>query len=110
MKLIYIITLLFLLATTSTTIIIGVASIEEIEVNLENHIFNHLETAASLDANHVESYISILESKAMDFSSDGKIKECVYDLTHKQAGCTLEQLSSHLIDNKLPLYDYFLEI
>jgi len=52
---------------------------------------------------HVKTFLKLIKSRAIDFSSDGKIKDCLYYLPDNQEKCTYEDLTNHLIINKLPV-------
>lgn len=53
-------------------------------------------------AEHIETYLESLEGRMVDFSSDGKIKDCLSDISRGAGSCTKEAFSTHLLVNKLP--------
>src|SRR3989338_1139541 len=71
-----------------------------------------LEAVAVSRTRHIETFLDAMKGRMTDFASDGKIKDCLYDLDNDIVdGCTPEELSRHLIQNKLPavkgLYEVF---
>lgn len=72
---------------------------------LEYKINLHLRTITRSKKNHIETFIHMMKGRFIDFSSDGKIEDCLYNLNMNNSECTSESLSYHLKENKLPLID-----
>ena len=81
----------------------------EVKDVLEYQASDFLHAIAHSRAIHLETFLEGEEKRVIDFSSDGKIKDCLYSLTNNLDGCTYEELNNHLVINKLPtdenLYD-----
>jgi len=79
--------------------------------NLETRIHDHLETSVRLQADHVETYLEGLEGRLIDFSSDGKVKDCILSIQGLiDPVCNHEELVDHLIQNKLPVAEGLKEV
>ena len=94
------------------TLIIGLYSFALISKGiLEEETLNHLKATSKSRADYTESYLKMIQSRIVDFSSDGKIKDCMYDINNNiQDGCSSEELTEHLIKNKLPIFEESIEI
>lgn len=78
---------------------------------IRDEIYNHLETAVQSRKHHVETFIGMMKGRMVDFSSDGYIKNCLSDFSaHRDDGCTSEDLTRHLTQNKLPAIKELVEV
>ncbi len=77
---------------------------------LTEHISSHLESVAKSRAHHIETFMEMMKVRIIDFSSDGKIKDCLYSLTNNLTGCTHEELNTHLTINKLSVDENLYEV
>lgn len=79
--------------------------------NLVEGVNTHLEGNAKLKAQHIETFLEMTELRIVDFSSDGKIKACLYDINNNIIeGCGKDELTEHLIKNKLPVIEGMIEV
>ncbi len=78
---------------------------------IRDEIYNHLETAVQSRKHHIETFIEMMKGRMVDFSSDGYIKNCLSDLSvNRGGGCTSEDLTRHLTQNKLPAIKELVEV
>ena len=90
---------------------IGTLSFTNSKVVVEEEISQYLETTSESRANHIKTFMDSMKNRMVGFSSDGKIKDCLYDIQHKNLeGCTREELTQHLIKNKLPTLHHSSEV
>lgn len=79
--------------------------------NIENEIYDHLETSVQTKVSHVETYLTGVEGRMIDFSSDGEIKDCTKELQGLGDGeCTEDSLAKHLTTNKVLITEHLYEI
>ena len=94
----------FMLVALTSIIPVGSFSFINARASLKRQVVSHLETAVVSRANHIKTFLEALRGRMIDFSSDGKIKDCLYDLELNNVdGCTADNLTEHLIKNKLPV-------
>lgn len=99
---------ILVLVASSVIILYSFAGLEEI---LTARIHSHLETTARAKADQVEIFLQGKKDRAVDFSSDGFIKNSLYKIKNDiDIEETTEALTRHLIINKLPVDKYFLEV
>ncbi len=85
-------------------------------VYLENdllirHIYSHLTDVAHLKKELVEGFLEAKKARVVDFSSDGLIKDSLAKLSSEPGSIqVMEDLSRHLVVNKLPLEEDFYEV
>lgn len=97
------------------TLIIGIGIASYFYISLEkiliNRIHSHLETAAYTKANQINIFLQSKKDRAVDFSSDGFIKNSLHKIKNSvDVAETAKELTRHLIINKLPADEYFLEV
>ncbi len=71
--------------------------ISNFQATLRAHLVEHLVSTSQSAYLSVNTYLTDFKSGIVDFSSDGKIKSCIDGY-----GCTSDELSFHLIKNKIP--------
>ena len=99
---------ILVLVAGSVIILYSFASSEKI---LIERINSHLETTARVKADEVSIFLNGKKDRAVDFSSDGFIKNSLYKIKNDiDIDETTEALTRHLIINKLPVDKYFLEV
>jgi len=69
---------------------------------IEENFSQNLLAIAESRSEHIETYLEALKSNMVDFSSDGKIIECLVDLKENISGCDQNEFVEHLVTNKLP--------
>ena len=67
------------------------------------HIFNELETFAEAKEGQVFVYLDGLESRTIDFSSDGFIRDGIKEIAAARSSSSVKALNNHLIKNKMSL-------
>lgn len=103
--------LFFMLAAVLMTSIGTYAFYRFSDAALTEEVDAHFTAAAASRAHHVESFIDALKGRMTDFASDGKIKDCLYDVNNDiVGGCTSGELSAHLVQNKLPAVEGLYEV
>jgi len=93
----------FLLVVIISVLTIGYFSYKTAEKNLRTQILQDLTLFADIKEGHLLSFLSYLQDRAVDFSSDGFIRDSVSKIVNNENGQTLSALDTHLIRNKLPL-------
>lgn len=71
--------------------------------NVKNHVLDSLNLMADLTKNDILSFDEHLKNRAIDFSSDGFIRDSATAIIKQKNHGVTEHLSSHLLLNKLPL-------
>lgn len=110
MKLAKILAISFFVSGLVVALLLGGDSNYMFDSILTEKIYSHLQTAAESKAKHVETFLEMMKIRIIDFSSDGKIKDCSYILSNNLSGCTHEELSRHLTVNKLPVDENLYEV
>ena len=78
---------------------------------LEEKAIQHLQTAAESRASHIETFLEGKKGRAIDFSSDGFIKNKLIELRQGADILTIaNELKEHFIVNKFPTDDDLFEI
>lgn len=77
---------------------------------LTDETISYLETVAQARVQNIDTYLTGMKGRMIDFSSDGKIKDCLYYINHNLSGCTKEQMTNHLIINKMPAIGSLVEV
>ena len=78
---------------------------------LIRHIRSHLIDVIYLKTELVEGFLKVKKTRAVDFSSDGLIKNSLVELSNGSDSIqVMEDLSYHLVVNKLPLEEDFYEV
>ena len=73
-----------------------------VEDVFKKNIYKNLQTTASLRADTVENFIKAAKSRAIDFASDKRIKDCFAVANgNKDINCKKEDLQKHLNEKKL---------
>ena len=95
----------FLAVSLIPLVIIGFSGINTSQASLEKHIENHLQTAVKARAKHIETFLELKKARIIDFSSDGFIKNSLAALKDRDIDSiqVMDDLSEHLIVNKLPV-------
>ncbi len=91
------------------TIIIG--TFYYYSVTFHKSIANeYLRSVAANKKSHIDTYLESLKGRMRDFSSDGKIIDCLYSISQNDQNCSQESLSDHLIENKIPAINGLVEV
>lgn len=78
--------------------------------NLRQQVFDDLSFVSESVEGQVFDYIESVESRTLDFSSDGFIRDKVKEIIRDESKDASSELSSHLIKNKRSLDDTILNI
>jgi hypothetical protein len=111
-KLKIIITFIFIIVTlTSTLYYIDTSLDKKISKISKIQSEEYLQSISKLRKGHIETYIDMMKLRMVDFSSDGKIKECLFNLANNlSSGCSQDEFNKHLIIHKLPIMENLLEL
>ncbi len=74
---------------------------------LTEHINNHFEAVAKSRANQIETFLESKKERAIDFSSDGFIRDSLRELRNSSSEEIMEDLNEHLIKNKITIDESF---
>lgn len=99
--------------TVSISLLLGISAgfVYFVSQKITEETHHRLESTAQENAKHVGHLLMMLKGRITDFSSDGKIKQCLYDLNQGIADdCSSEELTQHLVKNKLPIFHDIFEI
>ncbi len=103
----------FLAVSLIPLVIIGFLGVNASQASLEEQIKNHLKTAVTARAKHIETFLNVKKARILDFSSDGFIKNSLFALKDRDINSiqVMNDLTEHLIVNKLlvdkELYEVF---
>jgi signal transduction histidine kinase len=92
----------FLLIGLIPILVIGLVGINLIEKELKNEISNGLLRLAEAKEGQIFAYLDSIESRTIDFSSDGFIRDSLSDISKKNKEAAM-YLNQHLIENKKSL-------
>lgn len=103
--------IIIIITLTSTIYIIDTKINRDITEISKKQSGEYLQAISELRKGHIETYLEMLKLRMLDFSSDGKIKQCLYDIKYNiSSGCDQKELSEHLIINKLPIFENINEL
>lgn len=77
---------------------------------LKDEVLSHLSDLSVTTANNLNTFLELMKGRMIDFSSDGKIKDCLYYINNNSPECTKEMLTQHLTKNKLPAIETLIEV
>ncbi len=84
------------------------------EKALEHEILERLELQSRTYATALDRHLQLLTRRTEDFASDGYIRDhaqaLLAELDERKAARLRQELKSHLLNNKLPLVDAFLDL
>ncbi len=78
--------------------------------NLRQQVFDDLSFVSESVGGQVFAYLDSVESRTLDFSSDGFIRDKVKEITEDKSSIAVSELNNHLIKNKRPLDGTILDI
>ncbi|MCR4284176.1 MAG: ATP-binding protein [Parcubacteria group bacterium] len=78
--------------------------------NLHQQVFDDLSFVSQSVKGQVFAYVESVESRTLDFSSDGFIRDKVKEITEEESIEAVSELNNHLIKNKKTLDDTILGI
>lgn len=76
----------------------------------EHQIYDNLKEIARISANHSETFLKGKKERVIDFASDGFIKNSLKKLQEDNSEKIIQELSEHLIDNKIVVDESFFEV
>lgn len=83
----------------------------KLNVSLTDNMGRELQMISDARAEQIRLFLEGKENRVVDFSSDGFIKNSLYDIKHnKDKKETMNRLSAHLIVNKLPVDEHFYKV
>lgn len=83
----------------------------KLNVSLTDHKGRELQMIGDARAEQVRLFLEGKENRIVDFSSDGFIKNSLYDIKYnRDKKETMNRLSTHLIVNKLPVDEHFYKV
>lgn len=83
----------------------------KMNVSLTDHLGRELQMMGDARAEQVRLFLEGKENRVVDFSSDGFIKNSLYDIKYnRDKKETMNRLSNHLIVNKLPVDEDFYKV
>lgn len=77
---------------------------------LEKETSGYFNAIAESRMDHIETFFELLKARIVDFSSDGKIKDCLDVLNRGVEGCNEGDLVRHLVENKIVVHDSLLKV
>ena len=77
---------------------------------LEQQVFKDLDSISDSVKGQVFAYLDLVESRTVDFSSDGFIRDKLKEIINTRSPETVEDLNRHLINNKKSLDSTILDI
>lgn len=77
---------------------------------LEEETSGYFSAIAESRMKHIETFLELLKTRIVDFSSDGKIKDCLDVLNRGLEGCSEGDLVKHLVDNKIVVHGSLLKV
>ena len=94
----------FLFSSLVTGVVLGVYSLYLERESLVRNTQTNLEEVAILKSEQVQEFLEATKARVVDFSSDGLIKNSLVKINNEFGSIqTMENLSNHLIVNKLPI-------
>lgn len=93
----------FMLVGLISLLVVTLSSINTIRKGMEQEISNGLLRLAEAEEGQVFAYLYSLESRTVDFSSDGFIRDSLKEIVNKDSAQAVEALNQYLINNKKPL-------
>lgn len=83
----------------------------KLNVSLTDHMVRELQMISDARAEQIRLFLEGKENRVVDFSSDGFIKNSLYDIKYnRDKKETMNRLSDHLIVNKLPVDEHFYKV
>lgn len=93
----------FALISLVAIVVTGASALSSMRKTTEQEIQNKLLLLADAKEGQIYAYLDSLESRTVDFSSDGFIRDSLKEIIDSGSPVTVEALTEHLIRNKKPL-------
>jgi len=84
-------------------LVLGFIGLSFIEQNVKSEVFNHIISLAELREVQIFQYLDSINSRTIDFSSDGFIRTSLKYIVIDNSPADVEKLNNYLINNKMPL-------
>jgi signal transduction histidine kinase len=91
-------------------LVVGIASYFGAQERLIEQTRGGLLSVSETKSHHLEEFFERIKGRAVDFSSDGFIRDTTQEILDDRNEDTVAALKKHLIENKMPLDDTIYEI